>query len=123
MDNTNAIRLEYSNLPDKPDLLGTEELEDFIDLLYSGMEAYEKAREDGMISISDIVLLGSFSVNLFAAVNGASAALSEAMDLTDEEILDLVDKSDSFELGNNCPKYRQLVKELLFKFQTFSLFS
>jgi len=116
------VELVKVNLPDEVNLYGTEELEDFIHLFYSAFEAYEKAISDAKLELNDLLLLGNVVINLISALNGANTAFAEGMDLTDEEISTLVNLSEHFTLGNNAPRYRQIVKESLMKLQTISVF-
>ncbi len=116
------IELGKVNAPDETNLYGTEEIEDFVDLIYSAMEAYEKAMRDAKLGLNDLILLGNVFVNLAASVNGANIALAQALDLSDGEITELVNQSAKFELGESTPRYRQIVKELLYKFQTYNVF-
>lgn len=47
---------------------------------------------------------------------------NQALDLTDGELASLVSKGDSHQLGENAPKYKQVVKLLLTIIQTYSVF-
>ncbi|GJQ63518.1 MAG: hypothetical protein SCALA702_25710 [Melioribacteraceae bacterium] len=116
------VDLVKVNLPQDVNLYGTEELEDFIHLFYSAFEAYEKALADSRLELNDLLLLGNVVVNLISALNGANSALHEGLDLTDEEISELVNLSENFNLGDNSNRYRQIVKEALLKLQTISVF-
>ena len=44
--------------------LGVDELSDFVDLYFSAIETYLKAQADDKIDLSDLALLGSFTMNL-----------------------------------------------------------
>lgn len=116
------VDLVKVNLPQDVNLYGTEELEDFVHLFYSAFEAYEKALADSRLELNDLLLLGNVVVNLISALNGANSALHEAFDLTDSEIVELVNLSNNFNLGDNSNRYRQIVKEALLKLQTISVF-
>lgn len=116
------VEMVKVNMPRDVNLYGTEELEDFVHLFYSAFEAYEKALSDSKLELNDLLLLGNVVINLISAINGANAALSEGYDLTDDEITSLVDIYQSFTLGDNAQKYRQIVKEILIKLQTIGVF-
>ena len=103
--------------------LPTDELEDFTELFFSGIETYEKAMADGTITIEDAFLLNKVTFALFAAFSGANMSLAQALDLTDTEILAQVKLGDNYQLGSNADKYKQTWKELLYKFQTYSVFT
>jgi len=123
---TLAITLDkdLSNSPKPINLnLGVEELSDFVDLFFSAVETYLKAKADDKIEISDLALLGSFTLNLFAALTDSDVALAEAKDLTDEEITVLLAFADNYQLGSDVMKYQQLLKVVLTGFQTFTVFT
>ena len=86
-------------------------------------ETYLKAKADDKIEISDLALLGSFTLNLFAALTDSDVALAEAKDLTDEEITVLLAFADNYQLGSDVLKYQQLLKVVLTGFQTFTVFT
>ena len=115
---------DLSNSPKPINLnIGIEELSDFIDLYFSAVETYLKAQADDKIEISDLALLGSFTLNLFAALTDSDVALAEAKDLTDAEITVLIAFADNYKLGSDVLKYQQLLKVALTGFQTFTVFT
>lgn len=116
------VELKEVNISGSKEILGTKELSDFVVLYFSACESYEKAMSDGKIGFDDLLLLGSVSVNLFAALNGISMALAEVLDLSDAEIIEMTKIAEEFELGSNKNRYIQVLKEVLYKFQTFSIF-
>ena len=115
---------DNSNSPKPINLnLGVEELSDFIDLYFSAVETYLKAQSDDKIDIQDLALLGSFTLNLFAALTDSDVALAEAKDLTDAEITILLAFAENYQLGSDVLKYQQLLKVVLTGFQTFTVFT
>jgi len=110
---------------DKPiDLnIGIEQLTDFIDLYFSSIEIYLKAQTDGSINLSDLYLLGPFSLTLIEALTGADTILSEAKDLNNDEIEVLLLIANNYQLGSNARKYKQILKMFLLSFQTFTVFT
>lgn len=102
--------------------LGVDELQDIVDAIYKGYETYILAMANGSIDFKDTALLGGLMMQLFVAFDGVNQAWGEFLDLTDEEISALVDRSDNYQLGNGAPKIRQIVKEILIKGQTVSVF-
>ena len=115
---------DLSNNPKPVNLnLGVEELSVFVDLYYSAVETYLKAQADDMIDVTDLALLGSFTMNLISALTGSETALAEAKDLNDDEITVLIDFSVNYQLGPDVLKYQQLLKIVLTGFQTFTVFT
>ena len=115
---------DNSNSPKPINLnLGVEELSDFVDLFFSAVETYLKAKADDKIDLQDLALLGSFTLNLFAALTDSDVALAEAKDLTDPEITILLAFADNYQLGTDVNKYKQILKIVLTGFQTFTVFT
>lgn len=103
--------------------LGTEELDDFTNLFYGAAEAYEKSMANGVLELEDALYLNKVVFGLFGAFTGATQSLAEALDLTDQEITDQVALGDNYQLGISAAKYKQIWKEILMKFQTYSVFT
>ena len=99
----------------KGSLLGTNEIEDFVNAIYEGFEELK----DGF-QITDLIDLGNAAIKAY--VNN-EIALAQAKDLQDDEIVKLVDLSNNFELAESAQEARQIVKLLLVGFQTYSVFA
>jgi len=115
------VNLDKVNAVIPPDISGVTELSDFVDLYFTVIEIWLKAKADGSINLNDLALLGSFAISLTSALSGSAQAASEAGDLTDEEIVSLVARGDKFALGEYAPAAMQIAKEVLYKFQTWSV--
>jgi len=107
-----GVRLEF----------GTEELSDIVELYYASCETYIKVMADGVIKTDDLLILNKPLFALFSAVTGISTALVEIMDLTDAEILDLVALDSNYNLGEQKEVFKQILKNILFTIQTYSVF-
>ena len=115
---------DLSNNPKPINLnLGVDELSDFVDLYFSAIETYLKAQADDKIDLSDLALLGSFTMNLISALTESDIALAEAKDLSDDEITLLLEFAVNYQLGPDVLKYQQLLKIVLTGFQTFTVFT
>lgn len=99
----------------KGSLLGTNEVADFVDAIYEGFEELK----DGF-QITDLIDLGNVAIK---AYTNNKVAIAQIFDLQDNEIVDLIDRSNNFELAELAQEARQIVKFILVGFQTYSVFT
>lgn len=113
--------LEKVNSVKNADYIGTNEMDDVVDLYYEVCEEIEKSKEVGE-KPSALELLSQLGSPLVSAVSGGDEVIAEASDLSDEEILESVARSKNFKLGDNAVMYEQGIKILLFTVQSFFVF-
>jgi hypothetical protein len=94
-------------------LTGSENLSSFVDLFYDGFEELK----DGF-QVSDLLSLITSSAKAFEAKELASV---EAMDLQDDEITELLDRDQHFELGDVRNEARQVLKWILVSIQSYDV--
>ncbi len=112
--------LQKVNSIKNADIVGIEELEDFVDLYYEVCEELEKDSDNKPGIFTMLKELGKPFV---VAYDGFKVAWMEAHYLEDEEISSLVKRSSNFNLGDNAVRYSQVLKLVLVGFQTYAEFT
>ena len=101
-------------------VIGVEELTDVVHTYFDVCELIEKKNEGQPITLLGVV--GEIGPGLLPAIMGGEMIPAEAKDLQDGEIDLLVSFGESHQLGENAPKYKQVLKMLLFAVQTIFVF-
>lgn len=101
-------------------IIGVDELSDVVATFFDLCELIEKKIEGQPITLLGVI--GEVVPGLLPAILGAEVIPAEASDLQDEEITFLVSKGDTAQLGDNAPKYKQVLKMLLYAIQTVFVF-
>lgn len=113
--------LKKVNAVKKANYIGTNEIDDIVDLVFEVCEEIEKTTETGE-KPTVFSLLAELYRPLVSAVIGSDEIVAESSDLTDEEIIKSVSRSKNFKLGDNAVVYGQVVKILLVAVQSFFVF-
>jgi len=108
-----STKLKEVNELLKASMTGTESLNKFVDAYYDGFEELR----DGFQVGDAVSLLGSF----VGAFMNKELAWTEAMDLQDNEVTSLINRSDNFDLGNTATEARQILKLILVGLQTYDV--
>lgn len=101
-------------------VIGVEQLKDVVVTFFDLCELIEKKIQGQPITI--IGVISDVLPGLLPAILGAETIPAEASDLQDEEITELVAIGDNAQLGDNAPKYKQVLKLLLIAIQTIFIF-
>ena len=104
----------------KSGFIGVDELTDVAKTYFDLCELIEKKIQGEPITV--IGVISDVLPGLLPAILGGELIPAEASDLQDEEIALLVAAGNNAELGNNAPKYKQVLKMLLFGIQTVFIF-
>lgn len=124
LDNLEAKKvqlLEKVNSLKKANYIGTDEIDDVVDLYYEVCEEIEEGKTDGE-KPSVFEILGDLGAPLVSAIVGSDQVSAEASDLSDDEILKSTARSKKFKLGENAVRYEQGIKVFLFGIQTVFVF-
>lgn len=101
--------------------IGVDELKDVVKT-YFDVCAIIEAKADGQ-NPTVLNIIGQVLPGVLPALVGMDQIPAEVSDLQDDEILaELVALGDGYKLGDSAPKYKQVLKMLLFAVQTFFLF-
>lgn len=101
-------------------VIGVEQLKDVVVTFFDLCELIEKKIQGQPITV--IGVISDVLPGLLPAILGAETIPAEASDLQDDEISELVAIGDNAQLGDNAPKYKQVLKLLLIAIQTIFIF-
>lgn len=101
-------------------VIGVEQLKDVVVTFFDLCELIEKKIQGQPITV--IGVISDVLPGLLPAILGAETIPAEASDLQDDEIAELVAIGDNAQLGDNAPKYKQVLKLLLIAIQTIFIF-
>lgn len=104
----------------KGSVIGVDELKDVVNTFFDLCELIEKKISGQPITLLGII--GEVIPGLLPTFLGGELIPAEASDLQDDEVLQLVSLGDAANLGENAPKYKQVLKMLLFAIQTIFVF-
>lgn len=117
------VRVSPVNEKYEINLVGISETADFVDTYYSIWEGFNAALADNELTVADIVHFSSAVMNLFSALNGASAVLGELKDLTYEEKGKLLKRADKFDLGSYYQQAFSTLDGILSGIRVFNAYS
>lgn len=112
--------VEKVNAVLKGSIIGVDELTDVVKTFFDLCELVERKIQGQPITLLGII--GDILPGLLPAILGGELIPAEASDLQDDEITFLVNLGDAAALGDNAPKYKQVLKMLLFAIQTIFVF-
>lgn len=101
-------------------IIGVDELTDVVKTYFDVCTLVEQKLEGQPITLLNVI--GQVFPGLLPSILGGELIPAEAQDLQDEEIAELVAIGDGYQLGDNAPKYKQVLKMLLFAVQTIFVF-